>query len=83
VPGGGELAHVQSELGDDDLGGLGADAGDLVQTVQRPKRGLGGCAPTPVVAPSPLPVGPAPSDGACAAGMAPISSWIRTVSRSI
>src|SRR5512133_863995 len=41
VPRGGELAHVQPELGDDDLGGLGADAGDLVQTLQRPKRGLG------------------------------------------
>src|SRR5918994_1527464 len=41
LPGGGELAHVQPELGDDDLGGLGADAGDLVQTLQRSKRGLG------------------------------------------
>src|SRR4029453_19191331 len=37
VGGSGELAHVQPELGDDDLGGLGADAGDLVQTLQRPK----------------------------------------------
>jgi len=54
---GGELAHVQSELGDDDLGGLVADAGDLVQTRQRrqrdPGRGLvgvtagGGAIPAP------------------------------------
>ena len=50
-----------------------------------PSGGWAGCwlGLTPVVPPSPLPVGPAPSDGACAAGMAPISSWVRTVSRSI
>jgi hypothetical protein len=41
VAGGGELAHVQPELGDDDLGGLGADAGDLVQALHRRQRALG------------------------------------------
>jgi hypothetical protein len=30
---GGELAHVQPNLGDDDLGGMAADPGDLVQAV--------------------------------------------------
>ena len=30
---GGELAHVQPDLGDDDLGGVTADPGDLVQAV--------------------------------------------------
>jgi hypothetical protein len=30
---GGELAHVQPDLGDDDLGGVAADPGDLVQAV--------------------------------------------------
>ena len=33
--GGGELAHVQPELGDDHLGGLAADAGDLIETIGR------------------------------------------------
>src|SRR5215218_6253867 len=33
LPGGGELAHVQPDLGDDDLGGVAADPGDLVQAV--------------------------------------------------
>ena len=32
--GGGEPGHVQPDLGDDRLGGEGADAGDLVETVQ-------------------------------------------------
>jgi hypothetical protein len=30
-----ELTHVQSDLGDDHLGGLDADAGDLVQAIDR------------------------------------------------
>jgi hypothetical protein len=33
VPKGGEPAHVQPDLGDDLLGGVAADAGDLVQPV--------------------------------------------------
>jgi len=35
VGGGGELAHVQPEFGDDHLGGDGADAGDLVQALDQ------------------------------------------------
>jgi hypothetical protein len=41
VAGGGELAHVQPELGDDDLGGLAADAVDLVQALHGRQRALG------------------------------------------
>jgi hypothetical protein len=38
---GGELAHVQPNLGDDDLGGVAADPGDLIQAVHhRQGRGL-------------------------------------------
>ena len=33
VTGGGESAHVQADLGDDGLGALPADAGDLVQAI--------------------------------------------------
>ena len=32
---GGEAAHVQADLGDDDLGGDPADAGDLIQPLGR------------------------------------------------
>jgi hypothetical protein len=32
VAGGGELGHVDPNLGDDDVRGVGADAGDLVET---------------------------------------------------
>jgi hypothetical protein len=32
VAGGGELGHVESDLGDDDVRGVGADPGDLVET---------------------------------------------------
>jgi hypothetical protein len=35
------LAHVQPNLGDDDLGGLAVDAGDLVQALHRRQRALG------------------------------------------
>jgi hypothetical protein len=35
VPRGGELAHVQPDLGDEHLGGVAADPGDLVQAVHR------------------------------------------------
>jgi hypothetical protein len=35
VRGGGELAHVQPDLGDDHLGGLDADAGDLIEAIGR------------------------------------------------
>ena len=41
MAGGGELAHVQPEFGDDELGGLAADAGDLVQALHRRQRALG------------------------------------------
>jgi hypothetical protein len=34
VCGGGELGHVQADLGDDDLGGEQTDTGDLVEAVQ-------------------------------------------------
>ena len=89
--GGGELAHVQPKFGDEHLGGLAADAGDLVQALQRRQRvGLevGGrgwsVSWVPVVAAAvPGPEAPAPSPGGWAAGMAPISSWLRLVSRSI
>ena len=81
-----ELAHVQPNLGDDDLGGLGADAGDLVQTLQRPSGGWAArwLALAPVV-PIVAPAGWARSAslGAWAAGMAAISSSIRAVRRSI
>ena len=41
MAGGGELAHVQPNLGDDDLGGVAADPGDLIQAVHdRQGRGL-------------------------------------------
>ena len=39
MPGGGEDAHVQADLGDDRLGGLAADAGDLIQAVDRGQHG--------------------------------------------
>ena len=35
VPGGGEPAHVQPDLGDDRLRAVAADAGDLIQPVER------------------------------------------------
>jgi hypothetical protein len=35
VRGGGELAHVQPDLGDEHLGGLAADAGDLIEAIGR------------------------------------------------
>jgi hypothetical protein len=38
VRGGGELAHVQADLGDDHLGGLAADAGDLIEAIGRGER---------------------------------------------
>ena len=38
VRGGGEPGHVQPDLGEDRLGGAGADAGDLVEAVQRRQR---------------------------------------------
>ena len=72
--GGGELAHVQADLGDDHLGGLAADAGDLVQATDRRQRPAGRC---PRRCGSPCPA------GGWAAGMAPISSSMRLVSLSI
>jgi hypothetical protein len=33
MAGGGELGHVEADLGDDDLGGAPTDAGDLIETL--------------------------------------------------
>jgi hypothetical protein len=91
MPGGGELAHVQPKFGDEHLGGLGADAGDLVQALQRRQRGRVGGGSKGLVGVLGAGGGRrsacARSSGAVpggwAAGMAPISSWMRLVSRSI
>jgi hypothetical protein len=39
MPGGGEPGHVQADLGDDQLSGFGAQAGNLAESVQRVERG--------------------------------------------
>jgi hypothetical protein len=41
VPGGGEAGHVQAGLGGDDRNGDGADAGDLIEALDR-RRERGG-----------------------------------------
>jgi hypothetical protein len=41
VAGAGELVHVEADLGDDHLGRVGADAGDLVQAGDDRQRGAG------------------------------------------